>query len=228
MKRALILILLVSLAGLIWFSHRLAGVRIYHADECQTVSMARIIATGQTKAFYADAGLFQTGLGWLTRGATQSVDMFVAARFVMLEVFWLNVVLLALATEERLLSRRGLIALVGAATLAPLWDFGFEIRPDNLLLCGVLLMWCVARVRPTGLQPFFITGALAAGLPFIAFKAVAFTLPFRRRFWLSPRRVNARPDGNWPLPGPPARSACLPFYAWPMEPPGCGTCMWQM
>jgi hypothetical protein len=38
-------------------------------------------------------------------------------------------------------------------------------------------MWCVARVRPTGLQPFFIAGALAVGLPFIALKAVAFTLP---------------------------------------------------
>src|ERR1035437_28575 len=178
MSRALSLILLVSLAGLVWFSHRLAGVRIYHADECQNVSMARIIATGQTKAFYTEAGLFQTGvLGWLARGATRSVDIFVPARFVMLEIFWLNVVLIALATGERLLSRRGLIALVGAATLAPLWDFGFEIRPDNLLLCGVLLMWCVVRIRPKGLQPFFIAGALAAGLPFIAFKALAFTLP---------------------------------------------------
>ena len=178
MNRALIIVLLASLAGLLWFSHRLTGVRIYHADECQNVSMARIIATGQTKASYAEAGLFQAGLlVWLARGATRSVDIFVAARFVMLEVFWLNIVLIALATGERLLSRRGLIALVGAATLAPLWDYGFEIRPDNLLLCGVLLMWCVARVRPKGLQPFFIAGALAAGLPFIAFKALAFTLP---------------------------------------------------
>ena len=178
MNRALILMLLASLGALIWFSHRLAGVRVYHADECQNVSMARIIATGQTKAFYTDPGLFQMGLlPWLARGATQSVDIFVAARFVMLELFWLNVVLIALATGKRLLSRQGLIALVGAATLAPLWDYGFEIRPDNLLLCGVLLMWCVVRVRPTGLQPFFIAGALAAGLQFIAFKAVAFTLP---------------------------------------------------
>ena len=178
MNRALTLVLLASLGGLIWFSHRLAGVRIYHADECQNVSMARIIATGQTKAFYAEAGLFQTGvLGWLALGASRSVDIFVAARFVMLEFFWLNVVLMALATGERLLSRRGLIALVGAATLAPFWDFGFEIRPDNLLLCGVLLMWCAVRVRPKGLQPFFIAGALAAGLQFVAFKAAAFTLP---------------------------------------------------
>jgi hypothetical protein len=178
MNRAQILILLVCLAALIWFSHRLAGVRIYHADECQNVSMARIIAAGQTKAFYADAGLLQTGvLVWLARGATQSVDIFVSARFVMLEIFWLNIVLIALATGERLLSRRGLISLAGAATLAPLWDYGFEIRPDNLLLCGVLLMWCVVRVRPKGMQPFVIAGALAAGLPFIALKAVVFTLP---------------------------------------------------
>jgi len=34
------------------------------------------------KAFYAEAGLFQTGLlAWLARGATQSVDVFVPARF---------------------------------------------------------------------------------------------------------------------------------------------------
>src|ERR1035437_1850207 len=178
MNRALILILLASLAGMIWFSHRMAGVRIYHADECQNVSMARIIATGQTKAFYTEAGLFQTGvLAWLARGATRSVDIFVAARFVMLEIFWLNVVLIALATGERLLSRRGLIALVGAATLAPLWDYGFEIRPDNLLLCGVLLWWCVVRVRPAGIQPFVIVGALAVWLQFVAFRAAAFTLP---------------------------------------------------
>ena len=178
MNRALNLLLLAGLVSLLWFSHRLGGVRIYHADECQNISMARIIAAGQTKAFYAEAGLFQMGLlAWLARGATRSVDMFVAARFVMLEIFWLNIVLIALATGERLFSRRGLFALVGAATLAPLWDYGFEIRPDNLLLCGVLLMWCVVRVRPTGLQPLVIAGVLAAGLQFISFKAIAFTLP---------------------------------------------------
>ena len=142
-------------------------------------AMARIIATGQTKAFYAEAGLFQTGLlAWLARGATRSVDIFVAARFVMLEVFWLNVVLIALATGERLFSRRGLIALVGAATLAPLWDYGFEIRPDNLLLCGVLLMWCVVRVRAhRACSPLSLPALSRRDFQFVAFKAVAFTLP---------------------------------------------------
>jgi hypothetical protein len=198
MKRALILVLLASLAGLIWFSHRLAGVRIYHADECQNVFMARIIASGQTKAFYTDAGLLQAGLlAWLARGASTSIDLFVAGRFVMLELFWLNIVLLALATGERLLSRRGLIALVGAATLAPLWDFGFEIRPDNLLLCGVLLMWSIVRVRPKGLQPFILAGALTAGLQFVTFEAFAFTLPISAAILAFP--PTNQPSPRWRL-----------------------------
>src|ERR1035441_5303480 len=184
MNRALTLVLLGSLVTLIWFSHRLAGIRIYHADESQNVCMASIMATAQAKTFYAGASLFQwSALSWLVRDATRSVDILVAARFMMLEIFWLNVVLLALATGERLLSRRGLIALVGAATLAPLWDFGFEIRPDNLLLCGVLLMWCVVRVRPKGLQPFIIAGALATGLQFVSFRAARFTLPISGSRW---------------------------------------------
>jgi len=49
-----------------------------------------------------------------------------------------------------------LIVLAGAATLAPMWDYGFEIRHDNLLLTGLLLMWCVIRLRPKGFNlPYY-------------------------------------------------------------------------
>jgi hypothetical protein len=63
----------------------------------------------------------------------------------MIEIFWLNIVLIALATGERLFSVRGLIALMGAATLVPLWNCGFEIRQENIVLSLILLAWCAAQ-----------------------------------------------------------------------------------
>jgi hypothetical protein len=159
------------------YSLYLAATRIYQVDECQNVFVARILATGQAENYFTGITLFLAPLVWLARDATQSAELFASARVVSLLIFWLNLLLLALATGEKLLSRRGLIALVGAATLAPLWDYGFEIRHDNLLLTGLLLTWCVARVHPAGLPSYFIAGALAVGMQFTAFKAFVYTIP---------------------------------------------------
>jgi len=141
------------------------------------VYVARMLATGQAQSFAGHVTLFQVILAWFVRNATRSMDLFASARFVMIEVFWLNLVLLALATGEKLLSRRGLIALLAAATLAPLWDYGFEVRHDNLLLTGLLLIWCVVRVQPNGVQSYFVAGAISVALEFVAFKAFVYTVP---------------------------------------------------
>ncbi|HEY4984271.1 MAG TPA: hypothetical protein VIJ24_04345, partial [Verrucomicrobiae bacterium] len=153
--------MLTTLAGLIWFSLHLASMRIYQVDECTEVYVARTLATDSARANVGHVTLFQALLSPFTRAFSCSADLFTAARFVMVELFWLNLVLMALATGEKLFSLRGLIALVGAVTLAPLWDYGFEIRHDNLLLTGLLLMWCTVRLRPVGLQSYFIIGAMA-------------------------------------------------------------------
>jgi hypothetical protein len=197
MKRIATLVLIVSLLGLVWFSHRLAGIRIYQVDECENVYVAKVLAAGQVKSSYAFVSLLHFPLAWLSRGATQAVDCFVAARFLMLEVFWFNVVLIALATGEKLFSLRGLWALVGAATLAPLWDYGFEIRHDNLLLTGILLLWCVARVRPNGVQSYIICGALAVALQFVAFKAFVYTIPISLAIMAFPPKGYTAP--RWKL-----------------------------
>ena len=120
MKRASIWILLGSLAALMGFSIHLAATRIYQVDECNELTVARILATGEAKSFRGNIGLLQFPLSWAAHGASQSGDLFVSARMVMVAIFWLNLVLIAIATGERLLSRRGLVALLGAATLAPL------------------------------------------------------------------------------------------------------------
>ena len=171
MRRASNWILLGCLIVLLGLSVHLAITRIYQVDECMELVVTRILATGQAKTYSGSIGLLLLPLSWAVHGATRSVDYFISARLVMVAIFWLNLVLIAIATGERLFSRRGLVALLGAATLAPLWDYGFEIRHDNLLLTGLLLTWCVVRVRPKGPPSYLVAGALAIALQFTAYKA---------------------------------------------------------
>jgi hypothetical protein len=94
-----------------------------------------------------------------------------------LGIFWMNILLLAAATGERLRSVRGLTTVVAAATLAPVWDYGFEVRHDNVLLTILLLMWLFARVWTWGRPSFFLIGVLSILGELVAFKAFVYTVP---------------------------------------------------
>ena len=176
-NRVLTGVLVVLTVLLVWFSLHLAESRIFQVDECTEVYTARLLATGQAKAYHGAIGLLQFPIAWVAKTAARSEQLLTAGRFFMVEIFWLNVVLLALATGERLRSTRGMVALFGAATLAPLWDYGFEIRHDNLLLTGLLVTWCVVRIRPAGRQSYLIAGALAVAMQAVAHKAFAYFIP---------------------------------------------------
>ena len=156
----------------------LGAYRIYQVDEAQNLFMIRILGTHQTAAYFSNALLWMLGpFAWGAASATTSAGLFFGARMVFLGVFLLNVVLLALNTGARLRSVRGMVALLGAATLAPLWDYGFEVRHDNLILTGLLLMWWLGRARPRGRWSYAVIGFLGVTLLFIAFKSFVFVLP---------------------------------------------------
>lgn len=179
---------LLALAGLVWFSSYLAAVRIYQVDECQNLYMARVLATGQANQFFTNASLFLLGpLSWITKAAVSSVQAFDQARLIFLAVFWVNIFLLALlAAGGRLCSGRMVVALLGAATLAPLWDYGFEVRHDNVVLTGVLLIWCLIRLGAPGPRAFFLVGAITVTMLFIAVKAVVYVIPLSLAVLVSP------------------------------------------
>jgi hypothetical protein len=65
MTRVPIWLLILSLAALVWFSHRLAGIRIYQIDECENVCVAKILATGQQNNSYAFLSLLHFPLAWV-------------------------------------------------------------------------------------------------------------------------------------------------------------------
>lgn len=190
----------LALLGL--FSIYLALNRIYQVDEAQNVFMARIIGTGQTVTYFTNAPLWLMGpLAWLARSISGSADLFMWNRLIFLGIFWVNIVLLAVNTGTRLRSVQGLAILVGAATLAPLWDYGFEIRHDNLILTGLLLIWWLGRVRPMGTFSYFSLGFLAVLLQFVAFKAFVYVLPISLAFLAFPsplhRQSKIRLVGTW-------------------------------
>lgn len=181
-KRVVTVVLWSCLAAMVclWVclhSIHVSAVRIYRADECRNVCATWFLGTGQGIASGTPVSLFYVLLMWLSRGAAHSVELYVSARFFCTILLWLNVVLLTAASGQKVFSRGGVVALAGAATLVPLWDFGFEIRPDNLILAGLLLMWCVLRVRPEGLQSYFIAGALAMALQFVDVQSLFYSLP---------------------------------------------------
>ena len=173
----LIAAFLAGLSFLAWFSFHLASIRIFQVDECANVFVAKYLALGEAAKLGGSIDLFQCILSLFEHGVTRSIDLFVNARFFMLEVFWLNIVLLAMATGERILSLRGLIALTVAATLAPVWDFGFEARHDNLVLTSVLLTWCGIRSSKPGPQTYTIAGAMLVFSQFVASKSFVYTVP---------------------------------------------------
>lgn len=156
----------------------LAVTRIYQVDEAQNLYMAKVIAMGQTGTYFSNALLWMLGpLSWLIRSIGDSASLFLAVRLLFLGIFCLNIWLLALATGVSPRSAEGRFALLGAATLAPLWDYGFEIRHDNLILTGLLLIWWLGRVRARELWSFAVIGFLTAVLVFTALKAFAYVLP---------------------------------------------------
>ncbi len=168
-----------ALAALFLLSLYLAWNRIIQVDEAQNVMMARLIAFHRTGEFMASAPLMLLGpVIWIAKGAGSSVDLFHQVRLLFAGWMWVNLVLMVKASGVRLRSREGLFLLLLGATLEPLWDYGFEIRHDNLLLTGVLALWLL--LRPLG-KPFpkahLLAGALAVLMQLVAFKAFLYSVP---------------------------------------------------
>lgn len=180
-------LVVACLALLISYSVYLSRHRIYQVDECQNFYMAKILAAGQSSEFFTSSALFLFGpLSWISQMHLRSAEMYAMGRLVFLAVFWLNILLLASIARARVPSGRILVALLGAATLAPLWDYGFEIRHDNLVLLGVLTIWWLARVKQLGICSYLASGAITVILLFIAVKSVVYVVPLSGAILLFP------------------------------------------
>jgi hypothetical protein len=168
------------LAVLAAASAYLAVNRIIQVDEAQHVFQSAVLAQGWAGSFYTSAPLHHLGpMAWIALHAGGSESIFLWDRLLFLLVFWLNTALLGRVCAGTWQPRRLLPWLLLAATLGPVWDYGFEIRHDNLLLCGLLVFWLLGR--EDGRRPWLAygaTGALTVVLQFVAFKSFLYWLPW--------------------------------------------------
>jgi hypothetical protein len=181
------------ISALFLLSFHLAAHRIIQVDEAQNMFMARVIQSGQTDLYFVNPALFLLGpLGWIAGAATSTQDAFFGGRMLFLGVFWLNIFLLIKCTGVSLRTQDGLLVAVAAATLAPVWDYGFEIRHDNLLLTGLLTIWYLGRHVGSRAASFFFIGALVCVLQFVAFKSFVYSVPVS--LYLLVRQGTAEPE----------------------------------
>lgn len=181
--------------ALVAFSEHLALNRIFQVDELQYVFTARLLATQQAGQFAASANLMLLGpMTWLAGSIDHSALLLRTERLMFLGLFWLNLCLIVRGAGYRLRSRRGLFALVLVATLAPLWDYGFEIRHDNALLAAILLAWRFARpLSADARRNLFLVGLLAVTAQFLAFKAFVYVIPIVFLAMVGARLEDKRP-----------------------------------
>lgn len=169
----------LALLALVAFSEYLALNRILQVDELQNVFTARLLAKHLENQYSAYASLMFFGpMGWLAGHIEQSALIFRMERLLFFPLFWVNLALIVHCAGLRLRSRPGLLALLIVATLEPLWDFGFEIRHDNVMLTTILLAWIAARpLRETAKRRLFAVGFIAVIAQFVAYKAFAYLVP---------------------------------------------------
>ncbi len=170
---------ITSLVVLFLFSLHLAINRIFQVDEAQNVYMSRVVAMGETHRYFTNGSLFLLGpLSWIARHSTTSVAIYTWDRLLFLGVFWANILLLALSTGAAIRSRALVYSLLAAATLAPLWDYGFEIRHDNVVLLLLLSTWWILRRSSLRALPaYFCIGLLSGLMQFVAFKGFLYWVP---------------------------------------------------
>lgn len=179
--------LLIPLAGLLILSCYLAANRIYQVDEAQNAYMAWLIGAREIHRHFVSAPAFLLPFAWLSRWADSPGTIFNQLRFGFCALFWINLLLMVRAAGFRIRSRQGLLALLFIALLPPLWTYGLEIRHENVIVLGLLLLWNLGR-RPGRLRrwSFHLMGAVAVFMQASTFKSLAYWAPVSLAMLLLP------------------------------------------
>ena len=138
---------LVIICGLGVGGGWLAVNRIFQADEVQTAHMAWLLTRSDANEYFNSAEVYMIPMSFLSRAFRNPVDYLVACRLIFYGLFICSCLILAHGVAGRDRDKRfGALLLLGTTPI--LWDYGFEVRHDNIVIFGLALMiWILFNER---------------------------------------------------------------------------------
>ena len=169
---------LVFLSVLLVAGGWLAVNRIFQVDEVQTMHMAWLLAQPDANQYFNSAEAYLLPLALLSRAFQDPLAYIVACRLIFYAVFLASGCLLARGVAGRSRTKfYGALCLLG--TMPVLWDFGFEVRHDNVVILGLVLMMRMLFADHTESEgrSLFWGGCLGGVLFLSSFKSIVLWAP---------------------------------------------------
>ena len=151
----------------------LAVHRIFQVDEVQTMHMAWLLTQEDSLSYSNSAELYMLPMALLARAFNDPYVYMVVCRLGFFFLFISSILILGRVAEKnggpRLFTGVFLIA-----SLPVLWDYGFEVRHDNIIIFGLaILLWILFDAGTGGRRSRLYVGGLLGGLLlFSGFKSV--------------------------------------------------------
>ena len=152
-------LIVLLLGGGLW----LATHRLFQVDEIQNMHMSWLLTQGDSGHYYNSAEIYMIPLAWVSRQCQTPVAFLITCRIIFFVLFAASLFVTAGALSERIKFH-----FVGALFIllsAPVfWDYGFEVRHDNIVILGMSLMILMLfRAAPGSRPKSMFWGGLTGG-----------------------------------------------------------------
>jgi len=152
-------LIVLLLGGGLW----LATHRIFQVDEVQNMHMSWLLTQGDSDNYYNSAEIYMIPLALVSRLCQTPVAFLITCRIIFFVLFAASLFVTACA-----LSEHDKFHFVGALFIllsAPVfWDYGFEVRHDNIVILGMSLMILMLfRAANGSLKQRLFWGGLTGG-----------------------------------------------------------------
>ena len=152
-------LIVLLLGGGLW----LATHRIFQVDEVQNMHMSWLLTQRDSDNYYNSAEVYMIPLALVSRLCQTPVAFFITSRIIFFVLFAASLFVTAFAlSEHNKFHFAGALFILLSAPI--FWDYGFEVRHDNIVILGMSLMILMLfRAAKGSLKQRMFWGGLTGG-----------------------------------------------------------------